>query len=154
MVGRTRTRRSVRLSLCARGLPREGRRAIGRRPLRGAEWYRYGSLDRPLCTRIRRETGLTTRCSQRSPSCLRCRCKGSARVLHAVFIPLPKCRLIRDNCDSTCCHLRLPELWLSNQTPKMRPYKMSVLLVAGMAALVSTDANASGPFVDVRSVDP
>ena len=36
----------------------------------------------------------------------------------------------------------------------MRPYKMSVLLVAGMAALVSTDANASGPFVDVRSVDP
>ena len=31
---------------------------------------------------------------------------------------------------------------------------MSVLLVAGMAALVSTDANASGPFVDVRSVDP
>jgi D-alanyl-D-alanine dipeptidase len=49
--------------------------------------------------------------------------------------------------------LRLPEPWLSNQTPKMRPYKMSVLLVAGMA-LVSTDANASGPFVDVRSVDP
>src|SRR5882672_11794723 len=36
----------------------------------------------------------------------------------------------------------------------MRPYKMSVLLVAGMAALVSTDANASEPFVDVRSVDP
>ncbi|MGC2352309.1 MAG: M15 family metallopeptidase, partial [Candidatus Udaeobacter sp.] len=32
---------------------------------------------------------------------------------------------------------------------------MSVLLVAGMAtALVSMDANASGPFVDVRSVDP
>jgi zinc D-Ala-D-Ala dipeptidase len=36
----------------------------------------------------------------------------------------------------------------------MQPYKMSVLLVAGMAALVSTDANASGPFVDVQSVDP
>src|SRR6266576_3881995 len=36
----------------------------------------------------------------------------------------------------------------------MRPDKMSVLLVAGMAVLVSTDANASGPFVDVRSVDP
>ena len=36
----------------------------------------------------------------------------------------------------------------------MRPDKVSVLLVAGMAVLVSTDANASGPFVDVRSVDP
>ena len=31
---------------------------------------------------------------------------------------------------------------------------MSVLLVAGMAALVLTHANASRPFVDVRSVDP
>jgi len=50
--------------------------------------------------------------------------------------------------------LRLPDPWLSNQTPKMRPDKMSVLLVAGIAVLVSTDANASGPFVDVRSVDP
>ena len=37
----------------------------------------------------------------------------------------------------------------------MRRYSMSVLLVAGMAAaLGSMDANASGPFVDVRSVDP
>src|SRR5438876_4685969 len=37
----------------------------------------------------------------------------------------------------------------------MRRYSMSVLLVAEMAAaLVSMDANASGPFVDVRSVDP
>src|SRR5437867_12858468 len=36
----------------------------------------------------------------------------------------------------------------------MRSDKMSVLLVAGVAVLVSTDANASGPFVDVRSVDP
>jgi D-alanyl-D-alanine dipeptidase len=58
------------------------------------------------------------------------------------------------SCGSTCCHLRLPEPWLSNQTPKMRPYKISVLLVAEVAAMVSTDANASGPFVDVRSVDP
>src|SRR5438876_11628610 len=37
----------------------------------------------------------------------------------------------------------------------MRRYSMSVLLVAEMAAaLVSMDANANGPFVDVRSVDP
>ena len=37
----------------------------------------------------------------------------------------------------------------------MRRYSMSVLLVAGMAAaLGSMDANASGLFVDVRSVDP
>lgn len=37
----------------------------------------------------------------------------------------------------------------------MRRFNMSILLVAGMAAaLVSMDANANGPLVDVRSVDP
>jgi D-alanyl-D-alanine dipeptidase len=37
----------------------------------------------------------------------------------------------------------------------MRRFDMSVFLVAGMvAALVSINADASGPFIDVRSVDP
>src|SRR5439155_20301227 len=51
------------------------------------------------------------------------------------------------------CHCDRRTTPVLNQTPKMRPGKMSVLLLAGMAVLFSTDANASGSFVDVRSVD-
>src|SRR2546430_6973371 len=37
----------------------------------------------------------------------------------------------------------------------MRHFDLCVSIIGGMAtALVSMDANASGPFVDVRSVDP
>ncbi len=42
-----------------------------------------------------------------------------------------------------------------DQTTKMRHFDLCVSIIGGMAAaLVSMDANASGPFVDVRSVDP
>jgi D-alanyl-D-alanine dipeptidase len=40
-------------------------------------------------------------------------------------------------------------------TTKMRHFDLFVSIIGGMAAaLLSMDANASEPFVDVRSVDP
>ena len=77
----------------------------------------------------------------------------TARILNCVF-PCPKAPLAF--CSNAWQKQTFLKRWQRiDQTTKMRHFDLCVSIIGGMAAaLVSMDANASGPFVDVRSVDP